>query len=138
MFTYDPAVPTVGGNFSLLPAGNYDLQITDTEERKTKNLDPMVNVTCEIINNPEFNGKTVFHNVSFIPKDKPGAGIASHFLKCIGQPWEGAIEVNPENWMGAKFKAKIGEREYVKRDGTKVKANDIKTIKPFDEDTLPF
>lgn len=137
-FPYEPSSPTAGGNFSLLPAGDYDLQITDTEERKTKNNDPMVNVTCEVINNPEFNGKTVFHNVSFLPKDKPGAGMASHFLKCIGQPFEGAVEVNPDAWIGEKFKSKIGERKYTKKDGAKAKTNEIKMVKPFDSDVILF
>lgn len=136
MFQYDTAVPTAGGNFLLLPAGTYDLQITDTEERKTKNNDPMVNVTCEVINNPEFNGKTIFHNVSFLPKDKPGAGMASHFLKTINQPYEGSIEINPDNWVGEKFRAKVGEREYQKKDGTKMKTNEIKQVLASED--VPF
>lgn len=135
-FQYDPAVPTAGGNFSLLPAGTYDFQITDIEERKTKNNDPMVNVTCEVINNPEFNGKTIFHNVSFLPKEKPGAGMASHFLKTINQPHEGAIDVNPDNWVGEKFRAKVGEREYTKKDGTKAKTNEIKQVLASED--VPF
>ncbi len=138
MFTYDPAAPTAGGNYALLPPGDYDLQITDFKEGKTKNQDPMVNVTCEVINNPDFNGKWVFHNVSFLPKDKAGAGMASHFLKCINQPFEGAIEVNPIDWVGEKFKAKIGEREYDKKDGTKAKTNEIKAVKSFNEEGLAF
>jgi hypothetical protein len=138
-FTYDPAAPTAGGNYALLPPGDYELQITDTEERKTKNNDPMVNVTCEVINNPEYNGKNIFHNVSFLPKDKPGAGMASHFLKSIGQPFEGTLEINSDDWIGAKFRAKIGEREYTKKDGiTKAKVNEIKTLKPMDEEALMF
>lgn len=136
MFNYDPAVPTAGGNFTLLPAGTYDLQITDVEERKTKNNDPMVNVTCEVINNPEFNGKTIFHNVSFLPKEKPGAGMASHFLKTINQLYDGAIEVNPDAWVGEKFKAKVGERQYKKKDGTEAKTNEIKQVLASED--VPF
>ena len=135
-FPYDPAAPTAGGNFKLLPAGEYELQITDFKEGKTKNQDPMVNVTCEVINNADYNGTTVFHNVSFLPKDKPGAGMASHFLKTIGQPFEGALEINPDDWVGEKFKAKIGEREYKKKDGTMAKTNEIKQV--LESDSIPF
>ncbi len=134
-FPYNPAVPTAGGNFKLLPAGEYELQITDFKEGKTKNQDPIVNVKCEVINNPEWNGTNIFHNVSFLPKDKPGAGMASHFLKTINQPHEGAIEVDPSEWVGEKFKAKVGEREYTKKDGTQAKTNEIKQVIASD---LPF
>ena len=135
-FPYDPASPTAGGNFKLLPAGEYELQITDFKEGKTKNQDPMVNLTCEVINNADYNGTTVFHNVSFLPKDKTGAGMASHFLKTIGQPFEGAVEVAPSDWIGEKFKAKIGEREYKKKDGTMAKTNEIKQV--MEADSIPF
>lgn len=117
--------------FQLLPDGEYDLQITDTEERKTKAGDPMVNCECEVINNPEHNGRRVFHNVSFLPKDKPGSGMSTHFMKSINQAWEGNVEVDCANWIGEKFKAKISSREYVKKDGTKATVNDIKGIEPL-------
>lgn len=127
MFTHDAAAPTSG--YTLLPEGWYDLQVTNVEEKKTSKGFPMVNVTCEVINNPEFNGKEVFYNVSFLPKDNKGAGMSSHFLKVINQPYEGAIEVDPDKWVGEKFKGKIGPREYEKKDGTKATTNDIKEIK---------
>jgi hypothetical protein len=34
--------------------------------------------------------------------------MAIHFLKCIGEPWEGKIKVNPNNWFGKTLKAKVG------------------------------
>lgn len=133
-FPHNAPPPTEG--FTLLPEGWYDLQITDTEERKTKGGAPMVNVTCEVINNPEFNSKTVFYNVSFLPKDAKGAGMSSHFLKCINQPHEGEITVDPDAWIGEKFKARIGEREYENKDKKMVKTNDIKEVKA--DDQVPF
>ena len=128
-FPHDAAPPTEG--FTLLPEGWYDLQIIETDDTKTtkKGNYPMVNVKCEVINNEEFNGQKVFYNVSFLPKDKPGSGMSSMFLKCINQPYEGAITVDANAWIGEKFKAKIGEREYEKKDGTKAKTNDIKEVK---------
>lgn len=131
MFTHDFA-PESDGNFALLPDGLYELQITNTEERKTKAGDPMVNCECEVINNPEYNGRRVFYNVSFLPKDKPGAGMSTHFVKCINQPHDGSAEVDCEKWIGEKFKAKISTREYEKKDGTKAKVNDIKGIEATD------
>ena len=138
-FDHNAAPPSEG--FSLLPDGDYELQIVNVKEKQTfKDKYPMVNVECEVINHAELNGKKIFHNVTFLPADKPGAGISTHFLKSINQPWEGAVRVEPINWVGEKFKAKVGTREYeVKKDGPNKgkiqKANDIQEIEPMD---IPF
>lgn len=126
-FSHDAAEPTTGGGV-LLPEGPYELVITDVKEQKSKAGDPQVNVTCEVMNNPEFNGARVYHNVTFLPKDKKGAGMASHFLKCINQPYQGPIEVDPEAWKGEKFQAIINHRAYKKEDGTEVVTNNIKSV----------
>jgi Protein of unknown function (DUF669) len=133
-FPHDAAAPTEGGGTRLLPTGKYELVITKVEEKKSQKGYPMVNVTCEVQNNEEFNGVKVFHNVTFLPKDKPGAGMSTHFLKSINQPWEGAVTVDPEAWKGEKFSAKISTREYDKKDGTKGKTNNIDEL----EGTVPF
>lgn len=139
-FKHDAAEPTAGGGVTLLPAGTYDLVITETKDKdkdgndlKSKKGDPMVHVTCEVLNNAEFNGAKVFHNVTFLPKDKPGAGMSSHFLKCINQPYQGDIDIDPKAWIGEDFKAKIQPREYDKKDGTKAKTNDIKEVLASDD-----
>jgi hypothetical protein len=135
-FPHDAAAPTEGGGSRLLTPGKYELLITKVEEKTSKKGNyPMVNVTCEVQNNEEFNGAKVFHNVTFLPKDKPGAGMSTHFLKTIGQPWDGAIEVNPDAWVGEDFTAKISTREYEKKDGTKGKTNNIDEIESSD---VPF
>ena len=136
-FTHEFA-PESDGNYPLLPTGEYELQITDTEERKTNAGDPMINCECEVINNPEYNGRKVFHNVSFLPKDKPGAGMSTHFMKSINQPWQGNVEVDCEKWIGEKFRAKIGSREYTRKDGKKMTVNDIQGIEAMEAETLPF
>lgn len=134
-FPHDAAAPTEGGGSRLLPAGKYELLITKVEEKKSKNGYPMVNVTCEVKNNEEYNGAKVFHNVTFLPKDKPGAGMSTHFLKTIGEPWDGAITVDPDAWVGESFVAKISTREYDKKDGSKGKTNNIDEI---EEASVPF
>jgi len=133
-FNHDYAPESEGKVYPLLPDGSYELQITDTEERKTSKGDPMVNVECEVINNPEYNGKRIYYNVSFLPKNKPGSGMSTHFVKCINQPWEGSVEVDCQAWIGEKFKAKIGSREYIKKDGTKAIVNDVQGV----EALFPF
>jgi len=139
-FPHNAAPPSEG--FQLIPDGTYDFQITDVKEKKTSAGYPMVNVECEIKNNAELNGQRIFHNVTFMPPEKSGSGISTHFLKVIGQPWEGAIEVDPLNWVGESFRAKVGTREYeIKKEGPNkgkvAKANELKDIKTL-EDTILF
>lgn len=101
------------GEYTPLPDGVYDLKIIKAEEKTTKNGDPMVVVDFEVVNNPDFSGKKIkFHNVAFVPRTNPGAGIPVHFLKTIGEPWEGAYKVQPQDWLGKFLKAKVGIREY--------------------------
>lgn len=134
-FSHNAAPPTAGGGSSLLPDGEYELQITETKEKATKKGYPMVNVTCEVRNHAVLNGKKVFYNVTFLPDPAmPGAGISVHFLKCINQEWDGAITVNPSEWIGELFKAKIGTREYKNKEGKMVKTNDVLSV----EGTVPF
>ena len=131
-FMIDAVEPTSGGAFTLLPDGKYQLVITKVEEKTSSKGNPMVNVTCEVLNNPEFNGKKVFHNVTFLKEGEKGAGMSRHFLKCINQPY-GAGEVDPQKWVGEDFNAKISSREYTKKDGSKATVNDIKEVIASDE-----
>jgi len=99
---------------AVAPEGVYTLQIKKASDfdkegnpRITKNGDPYVSVKCEIDDTGEWLGTTVFHNVTFLPKEKKGAGMALQFLKAIGEPYEGVFDVEPDNWIGKRFRAKL-------------------------------
>ena len=117
--------PWSGGSY-LIPAGRYRLKIIDTEEGKTKKEDPMVRVDFKVMGG-EHDGKTLkFHNVTFFGRDedgasKPGAGIAIHFLKTIGQPWEGDFQVDHMKWRGKELDANVIEDVYNGKVSNKVK-----------------
>lgn len=118
----------VGGNV-IAPPAVYSLKIkkvydTDKEgnQKVTKNGDPMVSVLCEIDDTGPYLGSTVWHNVTFMVPEpvldkagKPtgetrvrkGAGMALHFLKVIGEPWEGDFEYDTDMWAGKLFRAKL-------------------------------
>ena len=100
------------GSFDPLPENFYDLQITDHKEQLTRNGDQMVNATAEVVDSLEFNGRKLWHNVVFLPKDHKAAGIAIHFLKTIGEPWEGKFSVDPNHWIGKRFRGKVGIEQY--------------------------
>lgn len=122
----------------LLPKGNYDFEIVKfiskagkvyPLEGTTKNGDPKVDLLAQVINSAEFDGERIFHSVTFMPKDKQGAGMAIHFLKTIGQPFEGKISIDPAAWVGERFRGYVIEDEYQGK-----KSNKIKGIEPM---TLP-
>lgn len=107
----DTSTPNKNEGFMVAP-GYYNVAIVSFEEKWTAKQDAMLRLTCLIDDkgNP-FNGRKIFHNVTFIEPGKPGSGMTIHFLKTIGEPHEGEFEVSPENW--------IGKRMYVKMENTK-------------------
>lgn len=124
MFKHDfTGVEESGGGFEnkLLPKGWYNVTIMQfnakdgTEyplETTSKKGYPQVNFLCEVGDDGEFKGERLFHTVTFLPKDKAGAGMAKHFLKVIGQPHENEAEINAFDWCGAQFQAYVIEDEY--------------------------
>lgn len=107
MFNYDATDVKPSGNFDPAPDGVYRLAIVKTEEKVSRNGNDMVNVEFEIDDIGEHFGKKVWHNVTFIPKGQKGAGMAVHFLKTIGEPFEGALQIDAINWIGKRCFAKL-------------------------------
>lgn len=146
-FNYDSTGVVVDekGSFEkkLLPKGSYDLEIVEFTskagksypcEGTTKNGDPKVDLLAEVTTEGEFKGERLFHSVTFMGKDKPGAGMSVHFLKTIGQPWEGKLDVDPTQWVGAKFRGYVIQDEYNGKKGNKIKG-----IEPIAKsEGLPF
>lgn len=121
------------GDKKLMPKGNYNYEIVSflskagdeyPKEGKTKNGDPKVDFLAEVTDGP-FKGNRVFHSVTFLPKDSKGAGMSIHFLKTIGQPWEGKFSVTPSEWVGSRFRGYTIEDEYNGRKSNKIKGIDL-------------
>jgi hypothetical protein len=142
--------PDAKGTNKVLPKGWYDLEIVEfvskagdtyPKDGRTKNNDPMVNILCEVINNEEFKGERVFHTVTFLPakgsdgKATPGAGMSVHFLKTIGQPFEGAFKVDSAQWVGSEFSGYVIQEEY--KGKVKNKIGELKPIAKKTDD-VPF
>ena len=102
-------------------------------EGTSKNGDPQVVFLAEVIDDDGYKGERVMHTVTFLPpkgkdgKPSAGAGMAIHFLKTIGQPWEGEIEPEAEEWIGAKLDAYTLTEEY--NGKTKNKFGEIRPYK---------
>jgi len=143
MFEYDATGVDADskGTNKVLPKGWYDFSIEEffskagdvyPKEGRTKNNDPMVNILCTVINNQEYDGERVFHTVAFLPAKKPdgtptpGAGMSVHFLKTIGQPFEGKLKPDPMQWIGAEFSGYVIQDEY--KGKIKNKISEIRSI----------
>lgn len=123
-----------------VPDGEYILQILKTEEQESRSGNPMVKVTCSVDSPANFAGAVMFHYVTFIGKGLPGAGIALHFLKSIGEPHEesDSLEVDPKKWEMKKFKAKVIQEPYSTPDGKKGVSNKIKGVDVISKDDIQF
>lgn len=130
-------IDTTQRSFELMPDGKYTLKITKTEETESKNRNLMAKLECEVVNNEEFNGRRVYHNVTFLAPSEKGAGMAIHFLKTISQPWEGKIDIDIPAWQGAQFIAKLGKASYKNKDDILVYKNEIKAVE-VDPSWIPF
>lgn len=150
MFTYDSTGIKVDEKQSfekkLMPKGMYDFEIVEFMSKSgnqyplegtTKNGDPKVDFLAEVTTEGEFKGERVFHSVSFLKKESPGAGMAIHFLKTIDQPHEGKFSVNPSDWVGQEFRGYVIQDEYNGRKSNKIKGVEPKAVAAKDE-SLPF
>lgn len=117
--TYDPAKES----FPMLPLGWHTLVIDIATEKISGKGHPMMQIDCHAVN--DGNGVVVDENISirhwvtFLPVDQQGAGIAVHFLKCIGLPLQG--ELNAMDWEGRSFKGKIINETYEGKTRNKIK-----------------
>jgi Protein of unknown function (DUF669) len=139
----DPDKPA----FELIPEGDYTFQIKKAKATKSKNGHFMVECECEVINNIDLMGKTLKHYVTFLPKENPGAGIPIHFLKVIGQPWEGKYDVTVSNWEGETFLGTVQHEPFTTKKGKNVisaKISSIDYVEPTlttknkEESSIPF
>lgn len=116
-------------DFSVFPAGDYHLVITGYTEKSNKHGLPSYRIECTVddVEKKEAFGKKCWHGIHILPKENRGAGIAVHFLKTIGEPWEGEYDIDADNWVGKRFHARvmISRNDYNGKD-----ENEIVSIKP--------
>ena len=109
------------GSFSPAPAGVYRLFVSSTEDGETAKHDPKVNVTIKI-KAGVYAGKQLWHTVTLLPEDSPGAGFTKHWLRVINQPYEGKVTINTDRWEGKEFIGRLAIEEYEsKKGGTRTK-----------------
>ena len=137
VFNYNAGEGEADSGGFLTTPGRYVLKITSYEEKETGKGYPMIVVDVEVVSahDPQNNdniGKDIkYHNVVFIPEGKPGVGFAKLFLKCIGEPYKGAIKIIPEQWLNKTFVADVDLETYTDKHNKEKEKN---TITPIDEE----
>ena len=122
---YDGSNVKPGSGYEPIPKGRYLLLIIDAQEGHTKtNGDYKVVVEYRVYTGPFEKRRIKFHNVIFFPPDHPMAGLALHYLRCIGEPYEGEFDVNPDAWLGKLVWGEVA---------IKGKFNEVKGIEKFTE-----
>lgn len=103
----------IKSGFDLLPEGFYILRILTATPGQTKNKDSKITVDYVVEFGPHAGYKIRYHTVTFFgDKSSRVANIALHYLHCIGEPYDGDFEVNPENWVGKLIRAKIADKTF--------------------------
>lgn len=128
---YDGTGIEASSGFPLIEKeGWYPFRIVVATEGKSKDGDYQVVVDAVCLD-PKWKDFGVRHWVTFLPKGSPGAGMALHFLKCIGEPHEGVIDVEPLAWERKVFMGKVFVNEYTTKDGVKKRNNKFAEISPI-------
>lgn len=100
---------TEQGLYEVLPEGTYTFDIQEATGKTSNNGDPLINIKL-VVAEGEFKGKFVWDNILIPSPDSPAAkilGRTKHFLHCIGQPFEGDIEWDSDDWGWQKVQARV-------------------------------
>lgn len=98
------------GEYSLPAVGIHTVELIDKIDKESSNGDPMVSIKLEITEGTD-EGCLVWDNILIPSPDSSASkilGRTKHFLHCIGEPYEGEIEWDSNNWIGKVFKIKVG------------------------------
>lgn len=90
------------GNFKLVPVGEHRFQITDVIE--SGDLD-FVSAKCEVVSQSG-EGLTLLHRLTLNDGDK-FFWLTRLFLKAIGEPHTGTVEIDTDAWIGRQFTGRV-------------------------------
>lgn len=103
------------GVFEPIPSGTYTVKITNKSDKTTQNGDPMVNIELTIQGSGDYAGRKVWDNIVIPQEGSPAIkilGRTKHFLHCIGEPYEGDIEIDSDAWLDKVITIVVGMDTY--------------------------
>jgi len=131
-FDYDTTGVKETEGFPDMPEGDYRLKCKNSKMSMTKKTPPrpMASVCFEVIDHPEYTGRLVWHNVTFVKADEKGAGMAKHFLKAMGVDFDGKIKIKTKDWENQEIDVTLKISDPYKGKTR----NEIDTINTSDEE----
>lgn len=131
---WDDEIEKDGGNFVLLPAGDYNFTVAKFERGRFQGSDkmpPCNQAKLELtVHSPELGNVTIFHNLMLHTKTE---GFLSNFFTGIGQKKKGErLRMNWNLVTGAKGRCKVIQNKYMSKGEERVN-NQIDTFYPYED-----
>lgn len=124
-----------GPDFTLLPEGDYDFEVTEFERGRhpgSDKLPPCNKAVVSIRIKGEEGMSTVKHQLFLHTKTE---GLLCNFFTAIGQRQKGQkVSMDWNKVVGSKGRAKVGIRKWKNDKGEELEFNDIKKFYEPEED----
>ncbi|WP_342419229.1 hypothetical protein [Paenibacillus sp. FSL H8-0168] len=132
---WDDEIQKDGGEFTLLPAGDYNFTVTKFERGRftgSAKMPACNQAKLEItVHSPEHGDVIIFHNLFLHTKTE---GLLSNFFAGIGQKKKGEpLRMNWNAVVGSKGKLKLEINKFNGRDGEEKTNNQVKSFYSYEE-----
>jgi hypothetical protein len=132
---WDDEIQKDGGEFIVLPAGDYNFTVMKFERGRFAGSEKMPacnQAKLEItVHSPEHGDVVIFHNLFLHTKTE---GLLSNFFAGIGQKKKGEpLRMNWNTVVGARGKLKLEINKFRGRDGDDRTNNQVKTFYAYDD-----
>jgi hypothetical protein len=118
-FSQTPA-PTESKTFPPLPAGTYEVQVTDVKEMRSDKAGDFWNLTMEV-KKGEYTGRRIFDSMFFVEDAKSRRKL---ILDCLGINVAGDVSYSEADLIGRKCRVTI-EIESRTRNGATTSRNKV-------------
>ncbi|ETK27211.1 hypothetical protein ERIC1_1c06540 [Paenibacillus larvae subsp. larvae DSM 25719] len=130
---WDDTIEKDGGEFVLLPEGDYNFTVTKFERGRFAGSAKMP--ACNqaklelMVHSSEHGDVVVFHNLFLHTKTE---GLLSNFFSGIGQKKKGEkLKMNWNTVVGSKGRLKLEINKFIGKDGVERTNNQVKTFTPM-------
>jgi len=132
---WDDEIEKDGGDFTLLPEGDYEFTVGKFERARFQGSSKMPacnRAKLELtVHSPEHGDVMVFHNLFLHTKTE---GLLSNFFSGIGQKKKGEkLRMNWNAVTGSKGKLKLEINKFTGRDGNERTNNQVKKFYSYEE-----